>query len=175
MADYLSERSLTALQDKVNAATDRQVQNQVSGKDKVGKLATIHAIVANITVQTQMRAAQAASINLQQQQRQLPSSHQSAQPDHDQLNKRALQMRRDVSSTEQTLHQMLESAVPENHPQNMTSSETLETISKLTVLGDEMEAKVMAVTEGWIDNAIGWRKLVQDLRDNVSVYVSNLP
>lgn len=178
VADYLSQSSLTAINEKVQAATIRQQTNSAYRQSQVGKLTTIQSIISNITANTEQRAASAsaASASLTSRVRHgfglfrrwsLHDSKGLRRPDHE---RRAL-VARDLSSLHQHLNQMISSATPGQNPNQMASSDIHKAITKLTSLQTNVEAKLMEGTKHVVDGLVHARDSVESLRDNLSVYV----
>ncbi|KAG8858283.1 hypothetical protein FRB96_005414 [Tulasnella sp. 330] len=179
VADYLSQSSLTALKEKVQAATDRQQIDNAYRKSQVGELTAIQHIISNITAKTEQRAASAAaasaSLSAHVRHRfglfnRRRSLHDYEKLRHANEERRAL-VARDMSSLHRHLSQMISSATPSQNPIQMASNEMHKAITKLTSLQTNVEAKLMEGTKHVVDDLVHVRDSMESLRDNLSVYV----
>lgn len=190
VADYLSQSSLTAVNERIQAATVRQQTNNAirqSGAPKVGELASIQSLLANITAETERRAAAASSASLSlttplrhplgllDRRRSLFDYGERRRADRA---RRALAARelsslhQHLTSLHQHLNQMISNATPSGDPKQMASDEMHKAIKKLTSLQTNVEAKLMEGTKHVVDGLVHVRDSLESLRDNLSVYVS---
>ncbi|KAG8997572.1 hypothetical protein FRB94_007596 [Tulasnella sp. JGI-2019a] len=176
VADYMSQSSLTAIQDKVKAATTRQQNDMKAGAHKIGKLATIQALLSNLIAETELRAANASAALFKPPRWHLPGllgarSLQNYERSDQAQDERRILVSRDLSAIHQSVIQVINNALPKKDPRDMAADEMHKTITKLTNLKVHIEAKVLESTKHVVDGLAYAKDKMGILKDNLDVYV----